>query len=463
MTEQEGQQHHSITTTTTGGRFACAATRVFDGERVFTDHAVLVDNGTVVAVMPRASLPESVPLLVEPNVTILPGLIDTHVHFMRWQGPLFLANGVTTVRDTGNDLAWILARRGEWQGNIWPRILCTGPLLDGDKPYHVHVSRSSADAAGAAAAVRETAAAGVDGIKLYVGLPVEWLPAMTEAGHAAGFKVSMHCSGGGVLAAGRAGVDEFFHLDGLLGDIWPNHPIGWLNIWGRPEFAATWDRQHEAADAIRSLDMTATPTLAYWDSQWRTRTSGHSASDYMRGVPPEIVTWQGTQAIDTAASDEWRRALEAAQRFVGLLAERGVPLLAGSDAPCGALPPGMSLWRELALFTEAGLSPLQALRSATYSAATFLGQARLGRLSPGCMADIVVVRGDPLTHIPASPDIALVIRQGVLYRPADLLATAEQATATLGEEPWGRQFALHHARSVAGGKARDKAHNAENE
>jgi hypothetical protein len=201
-------------------RFAYTAARVFDGERTLVDHAVLIQDGVISAVVPQHSLPEGVPLGREPDGTILPGLTDTHVHFMRWQGPLFLAHGVTTVRDVGNDLEWILARRSECAAELWPRILCVGPLLDGPTPVHAIVSRRCADTADALAAVRETAAAAVDGIKLYVGLRREWLPAMVREGHAAGCKVSMHCSGSGVLVAGRAGVDEFFHLDGVLADVW---------------------------------------------------------------------------------------------------------------------------------------------------------------------------------------------------------------------------------------------------
>lgn len=429
------------------GRTAFAAARIFDGDRILDDHAVLVENGVVSAVMPRGSLPEGIPVRQEPGCTIIPGLIDTHVHFMRWQGPLFLAHGVTTVRDVGNDLAWILARRREWPGHDWPRIFCMGPLLDGPAPIHRMVSRGCSDAEEAQAAVRETAAAGVDGIKLYVGLKMEWLPEMVRQGHAAGLKLSMHGARDGVLAPGRAGVDEFFHLDGILADIWPSRPPGGLSVWGLPDLAQTWDRQREVADEIRRLGMTATPTLAYWDSQWRVRTPGHRLSEEMRLIPPAIVESQASQAPDSAASDQWQRALQAAQRFVGLLRERGVPILAGSDVPCGAVPPGLSLWREMALLVEAGLLPLQALRAATSEAASFMGQARLGWLRPGSAADLVVVRGNPVEHIPEKPEVVLVLRQGTAYRPADLLASAETAASTIPEEPWGIQLAMQRAGS----------------
>ena len=271
------------------GPFAVSGARVFDGEHTLADHAVLVESGMVSGVVPCDSVPKSMTRCHEPDCTVIPGLIDTHVHFMRWQGPQFLAFGVTTVRDTGNDLAWILNRRIEWKNKPWPRILCLGPLLDGPAPCHEAVSRPCADLADALAAVGETAAKGVDGIKFYVGLDPEWLPPMVEEGHAARRKVSMHCAGGGVLAAAQAGVDEFYHLDGILAHVWPGHPPGWLNIWGMPEFARTVDRQRQVADHIRGSGITATPTLAYWDSQWRIRTADSLGPEDLRYTPPSMI------------------------------------------------------------------------------------------------------------------------------------------------------------------------------
>ena len=427
---------------------AVSGGRLFDGQRVLEDHAVLVEDGVVLGVVPSCAVPAGTVQHDYPGCTLLPGLIDTHVHFMRWQGPQFLAYGVTTVRDAGNDLAWILDRRGEWKGKAWPRILCLGPLLDGPAPFHEHVSRRCADRADAVAAVRETAAAGVDGLKLYVGLDPEWLPAMAAEGHAAGRKLSMHCAGAGVLRAAEAGVDEFFHLDGILADVWPDRPAGWLELWGTPEFACTRERQHEVADHLATTGITATPTLAYWDSQSRIRAVGAAEAACRTGIPPAIVKWQSAPA-DPACGERWRRALHAAQGFIGLLVERNVPVLAGTDVPCGALPPGLSLWTELTLLVGAGMTPQEAFRAATSAAAEFLGRPELGRLSPGAAADMVVVRGNPLQRIPATPDIVTVVLDGVFHRPADLVSPKGEADPIPEDEPWAIQFE-HYWASRAG-------------
>ena len=426
------------------GRFALSAARLFDGHSTRADHAVVIEGDTVTEVVPRLALPVSIVCHHEPDCTILPGLIDTHVHFMRWQGPRYLAFGVTTVRDTGSDLDWILARREEWTENPWPRILSLGPLIDGKPPYHEFVSRGCADALEGVTAVRETADRGVDGIKFYTNLEPEWLPGMVREAHASGLKASMHCLSGGVVSAARAGVDEVYHLDGVLADVWPDHPPGWLFLWGLPEFAATLDRQRRLADQIRAAGMTATPTLAYWDSQWRVRSEQGIATDHGL-IPSPLTEWQ-VPPPDLPMSEQWRRALQAAQGFVGLLLERGVPILAGTDVPFGPMVPGLSLWDELILLAEAGLSAEEAIRGATSEAGSFMNRPELGTLAPGSAADVVVVRGNPLEAIPERPDISRVVVSGQCLDPQDLLGTADSDPSVLADEPWARQLERHWER-----------------
>ncbi|MHB9034449.1 MAG: amidohydrolase family protein, partial [Anaerolineae bacterium] len=419
--------------------------RVFDGERLLPEAAVIVAGGLVEDVLPCNSLPAGLPLVAAPGCTLLPGLIDTHIHFMRWSGPLCLAWGVTTVRDCGSDLAWILARREEARRRPWPRILCLGAFIDGPDPVHPLNAFACATRQEAVAAVEEQAAAGVDGIKLYVGLPNDWLPEIVRAAHCLGLKVSRHCQAGGVLAAARAGVDEFYHLDGILNDVWPAAPAGWLERWGAPGLEDTRARQREVARDLIDSGITATPTLAYYDSQARAYAPGFRIEPRLTLIPGEIITTQTPTDPDEAASALWLRALAGAQRFCGLLQAEGVPFLAGTDIPCGAQLPGLALWRELSLLEGAGLTPLQTLKAATSAAADFLEHPELGRLRAGAAADLVCVRGNPLEGIPDKPDIAWTMRAGLLHTPDELLAEAALLRDDLADEPWQKQFAWHAA------------------
>jgi cytosine/adenosine deaminase-related metal-dependent hydrolase len=101
------------------------------------------------------------------------------------------------------------------------------------------------------------------------------------------------------------------------------------------------------------------------------------------------------------------------------------------------------LWRELELLVASGMSPEQALRSATSAAADFLERPELGRLRRGAVADLICVRGNPLRGIPALPELKWVVQSGVAHRPSELLESAEIADETWRQDPWGRQFAWH--------------------
>lgn len=426
------------------GPFAIAADRLFNGARVLLDHAAVIDGESVSAVMPVAALPPGLPLLREPDTTIIPGLIDTHIHLMDWQSPQFLAHGVTAVRDVGNDLDWILERRRRSTLAFdMPRVRTLGPLLDGPKPHHPHVSWPCGDEAAVTGAIARLAAAGVDGIKLYAAFPTGLLPVAVRAAHDVGLKVSKHCLGDGVLVAARAGVDEFFHLDGVLADIWPGHRPGWLEVWGDEGLAGTLDAQRRVADEIARLGAVSTPTLAYWDSQWRIRTPGRTDGEDSPGVPQEMIDWQGTAPRSQPGADHWRRALAAAQGFQRLLLDRGVRTLAGTDVPCGAIPAGLSLWREMELLVESGMSPLQALVAATRDAADFMEEPTLGRLAPSAAADLAVVCGDPTAAIPQCPRVTLVLRAGRLLRPAEQLDKQRATNLAAAGDPWAAQFAWH--------------------
>jgi len=427
-------------------RFAFAADRIFDGKSVWTDHVVIVEGDRIDEFLPRASVPDDVKVFYEADTTIIPGLIDTHVHFMRWQGPLYLAYGVTTIRDVGNDLEWILAQRQVPRIGCVPTILCCGPFLDGPRPCHPLVSRACMSEADAVGAVRQILAAGVDGVKFYCDLDAAWLAAMVRAAHEMDRKAFMHCLQCGVRPALEAGVDEFYHLDGVVADVWPDAPPGWLNLWGDPDFENTWPAQQGLADDIAAAGITCTPTLAYWQSQVRIRSMDFPSYDQVQYLPAKMLQWQGV-ATAPGNFQMWDRGLAAAQRFLGLLLDRQVPILAGTDVPFGAIPPGLSIWHELALLVASGLSPKHALRAATSDAAKFLGRTDLGRITPGAIADLVILKGNPLMHIPTMPQIVQIIHHGCMRQSVDLFSEAKRVRGTVTEDPWSKQFQLHAARA----------------
>jgi len=418
--------------------FACRADRVFDGSRLRSGVAVVVKAGRISGLVPIAQVPPGTTVVSEPGCTIIPGLIDAHVHFARWQGPLYLAHGVTTIRDVGNQQAWILARRAEWSDHPWPRIFCVGPMLDGPTVGWVDLGRGCADAESAVRAVVETASAGVDGIKLYDGLPPEWLSVMAAAAHDEGLHASIHCGKSTVLQAATAGVDEFHHLDGVVAEFWPDHPPGWLEVWGHPGCGSTVAKQKEVADKIALSGMIATPTLTYWHSRSISALPGYPPPEEVALMPGKVNAWGkswGTRPPDAAAADTWKRALEAARAFTSLLIERDVPVLAGTDVPCERISPGVSLWREMSLLADCGMSAEQALRAATSETAKRLRLRNVGSLKQGSPADLSFVRGDPTSGIPERPEVPIVVRSGQVHRRAELVSAARQEAEDFESEP----------------------------
>lgn len=425
-----------------GALWACQAGKVFDGENVLTDHAVIIQNDIIHAVVPVHQIPPGTAVLSKPDCTLIPGLIDAHVHFMRWEGPFFCAFGITTIRDIGNRLDWILAQRAESKRDDWPRILCVGPPIDGPAPFW-SICRASKNKDEAVHHVKETVAAGVDGLKFYAGLPADWVEPMARAGHDAGSYVAMHCQSVPVLQAGAAGIDEFQHLDALLGDIWPNHPAGWLEIFGHPDFSATLARQEQIADRIRDLGLSNTPTLMIHETFANMNSPDFRLAAADRAcLPRELIDYFIAPRPNAALATLWRDSVANAQRFVALMFERGVPILAGTDLPFNCMVPGKSLWGELGLLAGAGMSPRQCLRAATFEAARQLRAPQIGRLQSGCMADMVFVKGDLLMRIPANPDIAVVIRNGHVWDPEDLLTAGKTGMphAPVAADPWGKEF-----------------------
>jgi len=417
--------------------YVCQADRVFDGRSVREGYSVVVRKGLVAAVVSQARTPSDLPLVEMPGCTIIPGLIDCHVHFMRWQGSLYLAAGVTTIRDTGNDLDWILDCRKEWRDRDWPRILCTGPMVDGPKSGW-GISRCCPDAESSARIIGELASRGVDAIKIYASFPLEWLPSALAAAGSAGLPTCMHPLSADMVSAAAAGVEEFFHLDGLMDRLWPDHPPGWLDLWGDPHVSEALKRQRETADRIAELGSVITPTLSYYRS--RQEIVGDPSL-----LPSRARSWfvKVFEELDEHRA-EWRRALASVQGFVGLLAERGVPILSGTDVPW--VLPGQSIWTEMSLLAESGLGPIGALESATSLSAEHLRLPRAGVLEEGAYADLVFVRGDPTRSVPENPEVPLVVRGGRIYRTADLVIRAKEEDADPREDPWGKEL-LHRSGS----------------
>lgn len=405
--------------------WALAPDAVWDGEQLLEGCAVLVEGERIAAVGPADEMPKGAAVERLDGCTLLPGLIDCHVHLADWMLPGFLAAGVTTVRDTGNRLDWILERRARTAADpaSGPRILCCGPVLDGKKVNWPSIARSCCDEREATAAVEELAEAGVDAVKLYVNLTGGQIAAAVRRAGELGLPVLAHLGSIDALAAAAAGVGEIEHLSGCI-----HHVEG----GGRPDAgsASRW------AAAFREAGVVLCPTLVVWDRLSRVNDAVFYNDRRARWVHPAVrAAWRRFphRTSDPAERLARQAAAVAMKRTLRRLHEEGCRIIAGSDAPWPGLVPGFSLHDELALMVDAGMPPRAALAAATSGAADALGLGgATGRIRPGLAADLLAVEGDPTSDITALSEVRNVVRMGA---PLDKDALAEAARAAFDRAP----------------------------
>ena len=411
---------------TRNGTYALAAERVWDGlsDAPRTGVAVVVKDRLIDAVLPLAEVPAGLASVPLPACTLLPGLMDAHVHYRSVMGPAFLAAGVTTVRDVGNDLAWILGERERHAKDLsaGPAILCCGHLLDGPRVYWPQMGRAHGSPGEIADSVRRHVEAEVDQIKLYAGVDPPLLKAAVDAAHESGRFVVAHLQATTAEEAVRHGLDEFEHFAGC--------GVAWR--------AASEVEDDLMIDQLLERDVIIDPTLVVWDRLGRIldRPFHHDARRAWVH-PRHLDIWHRYLSRFGPAEHRWRYqgAMVHMKRFLRRAHQRGVTVALGTDTPFPHLVPGMSVHDELAMYTDAGIPAVDALRSATSVNARVLGiDDRTGSIRPGLRADLVAVRGNPLERIEDIENVSCTVREGRRFEPSGLL---QDHRATFDREPDG--------------------------
>lgn len=438
------------------------------GGRSRPDMTVLVERQRITAVGRRGAVP--VPTGAEivdlAGKYVIPGLCDAHVHSIpmeRISPPLYLANGVTTVREmSGSPLLHRWRERVERGELLGPRSVIASRIVDGaptvgDPAMFVEVATETQ----AREAVRQAKADGADFVKVYSRLPANLHRVIADETRRQGIPFAGHCPDAVALTrAGASGQVSVEHLYSTWYDtstreselrariaeltIDQSDVVSWLHQIHRLEWdAATSYSAHKAAAVFRTLARHRTrvvPTLVVYQVLDRPD-EVNLADERFQYVPRSVVEgwhWALENIIKAGRtkqeSDQRHALLDRRVDFVGELGRAGVPVLTGTDA--GDLPfvvPGFSMHEELAFLVRAGFSPMRALQAATIEPARMLGLAdSTGSVEPGKAADLVVLDADPLTDIGNTTRIHTVVARGHRISPrqrADMLADVAQAVA----------------------------------
>jgi len=404
------------------------------------DQTVVIAGDHIVAVTEAAKYQpaKNVRVIDGTGQYLIPGLWDMHVHaaFGDWFPggrqiilPLFIANGVTGVRDMGGDVPVLMQWRKEIATNqiIGPRMVISGPMLDGylpDGKLRFPSSVPVTTTESAVAAVDSLKNQGVDFIKVQSVISRDaYLAAASEA-HKQGLPIVGHVPDKvrlkEVVEAGQKSIE---HLMGIFEGC-STEEDKFIQGQGNLKLLLTTQDQPRCDVLIKLLVQNQTwqvPTLAWQrgGTFLDQRDLKHQPLDKYVPAYWRDVTWK--RFSDQMMPDLLRDPLSLRREYfadnlkmVGAMHHAGVPYMAGTDAAPGVyIMPGFSLHDELANLVEAGFTPMEALQAATSNPAKFLGiESSLGSIEPGKIADLVLLRADPLVDIQNTQKISAVIANG---------------------------------------------------
>ena len=381
------------------GTYAMTGATIVDGtgRAAIADGVIVVRDGRIADVGPRTAVtvPPGVPTVDVDGKTIVPGLWDMHTHVtqIEW-APAYLAAGVTTVRDMGNEFEFVVPLRDAIASGraLGPRILAAG-LIDGGGPnaFGVEYAATPEEARQAVAKYHD---AGFQQIKIYSLVTPAIVEAICAEAHRLGLTVTGHVPNGMTIEqAAAAGMDHVAHL-----------PI-------RGE--ASSDEVKKTIAFLKDHQTVIDPTQSW--NELLGHAAGTPISAFQPGISKipaplnRVFSNAGGAGIDAATA---RTRLERSLRIVKALHDAGVPIVAGTDEGV----PGHSVHREIELYVEAGLTPMEALQAATIVPARAMKMdAEVGTIEHGKRADLVVLNANPLDAIRNIRSVRWTIRDGRVY------------------------------------------------
>jgi imidazolonepropionase-like amidohydrolase len=433
--------------------------RVIDGtgRPPLEDQSLVLEGGKTVAVQPSSTLPgeNGVEILDLSGYTVMPGIVGMHNHLFyiakpnlksdwSWEAPilvpqmsfsaprLYLAGGVTTMRTTGSveTYADLNLKRDIDRGKLpGPHIDVTGPYLEGPGTFAVQLHELTGPE-DARHMVNYWADQGVTSFKAYMNITQAELKAAIEEAHKRGIKVTGHLCSVTYKEAADLGIDNLEHGFFVNTQLDPDKKP---DVCSESEGAYTLEHMPanspEAKDLIDTLvkrHVAITSTLPVFED------GSFPRLPPLRQQMLDVLTPQAREAYlhmrerPAAAKPskvDWMALLKRDMELERAFVQAGGLLLAGPDPTGdGGVVPGFGDQREIELLVEAGFTPVEAIKIATLNGAIYMGkQDQIGSIAVGKNADLVVIKGNPATHITDVENVEIVFKDGIGYDSQKLI------------------------------------------
>jgi len=429
--------------------FALTHVRIIDGTGAppLEDQTIVVSQGRITALGSSATtpIPAGALIMERRDYTVIPGLVGMHDHLfypagaahyntLEFSAPrLYLGCGVTTIRTTGSlePYTELNLKRAVNEGRIpGPRIYVTSPYLEGPGAFTFQMNELSGPE-DAVRFVQYWAAEGVDDFKVYTHIRRNELEAAVKEIHRLGKKVTAHLCSIGFREAAQLGIDNLEHgllvntefVPGKKPDICPP------SLEVRRSLLDLEIDSPAIQEMIRELvshKVAITSTLPVFEISVPGRPPLQTRVLEAMSADLRIAYLTQRTRIAETKDSPWEKLFQKEMEFELAFVRAGGLLLAGPDPTgYGGVLPGFGDQREVELLVEAGFSPLEAIKIATYNGALYLGaQDQFGTIAVGKLADMVLIKGNPGQDIADIEKVELVFKDGLGYDSAKLLESA---------------------------------------
>ena len=415
--------------------------RVIDGTGAapIEDQTIVITEGKIQSITPSptATVPASAQTLDLKGYTVLPGLVGMHDHMFFPMGGtppmysnmgtsfprLYLALGVTTIRTTGSVAPYTdleLKRLIDGGRVIGPKMHVTAPYLEGRGSF-TPVMHELTGPDDARRMVNFWADQGATSFKAYMNITRDELRAAVDEAHKRGLKVTGHLCSIGFREAAEIGIDNLEH--GLLPDSefvpnkQPDKCPGAAVSASLRQLDLNSDAVKETIRVLVAKNVALTSTLPVFEAGAPLTQSGIGAASAVLNPARSRI------AADSATPALVRKSMDFERAFVAA----GGLLIAGLDPTGnGGVVAGFGDLREVELLVEAGFTPLEAIKIASFNGAKFLGEdAHIGSIAVGKQADLMVVKGNPAAHIADLEKVEIVFKDGVGYDSEKLIQSVQ--------------------------------------